>query len=265
MVTNNVPTDKKKVFIVHGRNGIANDALFQFLRSISLNPIEWSQAVHLTGKTAPFIGKVLNEAFSNAQAVVILLTGDDEAKLRKEFLRSKDALYENKLTAQARPKVLFEAGMAFGRHPDRTVIVELGELRPFSDISGRFVVKMNNSMARRQELAQRLKTAGCDVELTGIQWHKAGNFDNAIIPHQVAVDKEPSSEKESINEEQINILTLLAECEEKGSDELEDVMIASQLNISLTRIKHYLDLLLNDEYISASWGIGQPPIYRLDF
>jgi len=259
------PMDKRKVFVVQGRNEVANGAMFQFLRAIGLNPIEWSQAVDLTGKTAPFIGEILEHAFSNAQAAVVLLTGDDEAKLRNELLRSSDADYEKKLTPQARPNVLFEAGMAFGRHADRTVIIELGELRPFSDIFGRHVIKMNNSTARRQELAQRLKTAGCDIDLTGTQWHKAGDFENAILPHQTINEKKPSQEKQNINEDQIKILRLLAEHEERGTYQLEASVIAKQLSIQLIRINHYLELLANDGYIHVSFFYnGQQPIYGLD-
>jgi len=258
------PMDKKKVFVVHGRNEAANDALFNFLRAIGLNPIEWSQAVNLTGKTAPFIGDILEKAFSNAQAAVVLLTGDDEAKLRNELLKSNDPDYEKKLTPQARPNVLFEAGMAFGRHADRTVIIELGYLRPFSDISGRYVIKMNNSIAMRQELAQRLKTAGCDIDLIGTQWHKVGDFENAILPHQTINEKEPTQDKKDLNEEQIGILKLLAEHEDKGTYQLEASVIARQLNTPLIKINHYLELLENDEYIYGSYFYtDQPSLYGL--
>ena len=34
-----------------------------------------------------------------------------------------------------------------------------------------------NSTQRRQELALRLQAAGCPVNLSGIEWHTAGNFD----------------------------------------------------------------------------------------
>jgi len=64
-----------------------------------------------------------------------------------------------------------------GRSPDRTVIVEVGNIRPFSDIGGRHVIRINNSSERRQELAQRLLRAGCDVDLAGTDWHREGNFD----------------------------------------------------------------------------------------
>lgn len=174
--------DSTNVFVVHGRNLPARDSMFQFLRSVGLKPIEWSQATIMAKKGAPFVGEILDAAYSNAQAVVVLLTGDDEAKLKKEFLTNDDPMHEKELSPQARPNVLFEAGMAFGVHPDRTVLVELGQIRPFSDIAGRHVIKMNNSTEMRQELAKRLQTAGCAVDLSGTDWHKAGDFQNCVGP-----------------------------------------------------------------------------------
>ncbi|WP_290471296.1 hypothetical protein [Leifsonia sp. 71-9] len=40
----------EKVFVVHGRNAAARDSMFTFLRSLGLKPIEWDQAIALTGK-----------------------------------------------------------------------------------------------------------------------------------------------------------------------------------------------------------------------
>jgi len=68
--------------------------------------------------------------------------------------------------------------MMFAEH--NTVLVELGRLRPISDILGRHVVRMNNTPERRKELAQRLGTAGCSVDLTGNDWLDAGDFDAAL-------------------------------------------------------------------------------------
>lgn len=171
------PPDARNIFVVHGRNLEARNSLFRFLRSIGLSPIEWSQAIKATGKASPFIGEILDVAFSNAQAVVVLMTPDDVARLQEQFRSPHDPPYEAQLTGQARPNVLFEAGMAMGRNPDRTVIVELGALRPFSDIAGRHTVRMNNAPAARQELAQRLETAGCIVDLSGRDWHTEGDFE----------------------------------------------------------------------------------------
>jgi len=165
----------RKVFVVHGRNDDARLAMFTFLRSLDLSPIEWSEAIALTGEGSPYIGEVLEVALEAAQAIVVLLTPDDVAYLRDEYAHGPNDPEAVPL-AQARPNVLFEAGMAMGRAPSRTVLVELGELRPFSDVAGRHAVRMSNGADRRQALAQRLKTAGCSVNTGGTDWLTAGDF-----------------------------------------------------------------------------------------
>jgi predicted nucleotide-binding protein len=132
--------------------------------------------VALTEKSASYIGEILDAAFSNAQAIVVLLTGDDEARLREALRGTTESAYEVELTAQARPNVLFEAGMAMAYCPDRTVLVEFGYLRPFSDVAGRHSVKMDGSSKKRQELAQRLQQAGCAVNIQGTDWHTSGDL-----------------------------------------------------------------------------------------
>ena len=197
------PVDTRDVFVVHGRNLTVRDALFDFLRSIDLHPLEWSEAVHATGKSAPYVGEILEAVFSRAHAVVVLFTPDDEARLRKSLQTDREPPHETELTGQARPNVLFEAGMAMGRSEDRTVLVELGSLRPFSDVAGRHVIKLDNSTQRRQELAQRLRVAGCPVNLEGTHWHTAGDFE-ATVDSLV----QGSSESAAIAEQQSPIAEL---------------------------------------------------------
>jgi hypothetical protein len=160
--------------------------MFDFLRAIGLKPLEWSQAIGATGEATPYIGQVLDTAFTIAQAVVVLMTPDDVACLRVEIQTEQDPHYEKQPTGQARPNVLFEAGMAMGRNPKRTVLVEIGTLRPFSDVGGRHVLRLNNSSERRHDLAQRLQTAGCAVDLTGRDWHTVGSFDLKPAPPSAA-------------------------------------------------------------------------------
>jgi len=172
----------KTVFVVHGRDKIARDGMFAFLRSVGLRPLEWSQAIALTGSASPFVGDILRHAFEAAGAVVVLLTPDDVAYLRRDLQTPHEPDFEVRPTGQARPNVLFEAGMAFGRAPDRTILVEIGPLRPFSDVGGRHVVRFDGSIARRQDLAHRLEGAGCTIDLSGTDWHSAGNFASAPLP-----------------------------------------------------------------------------------
>ncbi|MFZ5856090.1 MAG: TIR domain-containing protein [Chloroflexota bacterium] len=181
--------DKTRVFVVHGRNEELRKSMFAFLRSIGLKPIEWSQAIQMTDETAPFIGDILDAALKQAQAVVVLLNGDDEARLRPEYHSEKMPEYEKNLTPQARPNVIFEAGLALGRFPNRTIIVEVGDLRPFSDIAGRHTIRLTNSTKARQDLAQRLSSAGCSVDLSGTDWHQIGNFETVLVEKSIKPKK----------------------------------------------------------------------------
>jgi predicted nucleotide-binding protein len=164
------------VFVVHGRNEEARKAMFSLLRALGLKPIEWSQAIKKTGESSPYVGTILEIAFREAAAVVVLLTPDDEARLKKKYRKPQEPNYERKLTGQARPNVLFEAGMAFGRNPNSTVLVQLGNTRPFSDVAGRHLVHLTNNPASRQELATKLENAGCNIDTSGTDWLSIGNF-----------------------------------------------------------------------------------------
>jgi hypothetical protein len=139
----------------------------------------------MTGRPSPYVGEILDAAFSKAVAVVVLFSPDDEAKLRSEFLKPSDDQHERSLTGQPRPNVLFEAGMAFGSKPDKTVLVQVGHMRPFSDIAGRHVVHLSDSPESRQELATKLESAGCIVDLSGSDWLREGRFANSTESDQI--------------------------------------------------------------------------------
>ena len=172
--------DHRTVFVVHGRNGVAKNALCDFLRAIDLRPLEWPEAVNATEKSSPYIGEILDSAFSKARATVILFTPDDDARLKESFRKESDPEYESKFMGQARPNVIYEAGMAMGRDPIRTVLVEIGGLRPFTDVAGLHTIRLRNTPECRQELAERLRTAGCQVNNSGTHWLTAGDFESAL-------------------------------------------------------------------------------------
>lgn len=97
---------KRAIFVVHGRNLAARDAMFDFLRTLGLLPIEWSQAVAATGRPSPYVGEVLKAAFGRAKAVMVLMTPDDEARLRPHLQGRGEPPHETNLTPQARANVL---------------------------------------------------------------------------------------------------------------------------------------------------------------
>lgn len=169
--------NRKNVFVIHGRNTKIKDELFEFLKAAGLKPIEWSEAVSKTREGAPYIGKILDEALSSAQALLALLTPDELVQLKPEFVKKDDPSYERGFRQQPRPNVLFEAGMAFGLYPERTILVEFGKLRPFSDILGRHTIRLDNSPKMKRELVSRLRTAGCEIKQKESDWLNIGDFD----------------------------------------------------------------------------------------
>jgi predicted nucleotide-binding protein len=177
-----IPDIPNQVFVVHGRDLAAKAAVFEFIRAVGVKPIEWTSAIAMSKKAAPYIGEVLTAAFKKARAVVVLLTPDDLAQLRPELLSKSDPPFERNLTGQARPNVLFECGMAFSSHPDRTVMVQIGSVRPFSDTYGRHIVNMTAGEAsKRQEFAVKLQNAGCEVDMSGSDWMTVGDFSDPLM------------------------------------------------------------------------------------
>ncbi|MEI2722671.1 MAG: hypothetical protein V9H26_03745 [Verrucomicrobiota bacterium] len=43
------------------------------------------QAIKMTGQPSPYVGTILETAFREAAAIVVLFTPDDEARLRRNF------------------------------------------------------------------------------------------------------------------------------------------------------------------------------------
>jgi len=171
---------RRRVMVVFGRDSAVNEALFAWLRTVDLRPQEWTELVAATGSASPYTGEVLDAAMEVVQAVVVLFTPDDLVRLRDELLLPHDGPEERDVRGQPRPNVLFEAGLAFGRHRDRTVLVEHGELRGLSDLTGRHAVRLTRGIGALRDLALRLENAGCAVDTSGEAWLDASRFPNAV-------------------------------------------------------------------------------------
>ncbi|MFZ1010015.1 MAG: TIR domain-containing protein [Candidatus Sulfotelmatobacter sp.] len=168
------PTNPETVFVIHGHQLLGE--FHDFLRSLGLRPFEWSQARGQTGKPNPFTWEIVDHALRGAGAVVALMTPDDEACLRKDLWSENMNALEKQLLFQPRQNVLFEAGVAFGRAPDRTVLIQVGQHRPMSDLAGHHILHLDNSPQSRRSVADGLRAAGCPVDLSGSDWFSAGNF-----------------------------------------------------------------------------------------
>jgi predicted nucleotide-binding protein len=167
----------KSVFVVHGRDEVLRKSMFDFLRALGLVPLEWDHALRQARSKGanPYVGDILDHVMEKAQAVLVMFSPDDLVQLKEQFLNSEDRSTEGKLQGQARPNVLFEAGLAMGRYPQKTVLVQIGKVKPFSDVGGRHMVRLNDSTESRNDLANRLEGLHCEVDKVGRDWMK-GTF-----------------------------------------------------------------------------------------
>jgi Predicted nucleotide-binding protein containing TIR -like domain len=169
---------RDKVFVVHGRDGAIRDSMFAFLRAVNLDPIEWGEAVKATGKPMPYIAETLEALLAGAAAVVVVLTPDDEVVLKPRLQAEDDPEEEKKPMGQARPNVLFEGGMALGRHPEKTVFVSVGRVKSFTDVGGLLITRLNDTAAKRSEFVEKLRATGADPKTEGrTDWYKVGKFE----------------------------------------------------------------------------------------
>lgn len=166
---------ERDVLVVYGRDETVRASVFQYLRALGLNPLEWGELVKRTGKASPHVWEVLDLAFQQTQAVVVLFTPDEQCQLRKDLQTEPDDV---SLFYQPRPNVLIEAGIALSKNEDHTLLVHIGRTRAISDLAGRHVLRLNNSPESRNDFAERLETAGCRVVRSGSDWLRFGNFDN---------------------------------------------------------------------------------------
>jgi predicted nucleotide-binding protein len=167
----------RTVMVVYGRDDQAKQAMFDFLKSLDLKPMSWTQGISQTKIANPSVRQIVDALFAKAVAVVVLLTPDDEAQLKPKFRKKNEPAHEVQLTGQARPNVLFEAGMAMSSHPEQTVMTQIGNVKPFTDVGGIHITHLNNSLDTRRELATKLKNAKCQIDMDDDKWRTAGDFE----------------------------------------------------------------------------------------
>lgn len=172
--------DPRRVMLVHGRNQRALDAMRAFLASLGLVPILWEDAVEETGTASPHNLDAVAAAMGLAQAVIVVFTAEDEARLIERFLPEGEAPEE--LRGQPRANVFLEAGMALALDRERTILTRLGSFRGASDIDGLNAVVLNNGVGPRSALRRRLQTAGCAVNdrQDYLEPGVAGDFEAAV-------------------------------------------------------------------------------------
>jgi predicted nucleotide-binding protein len=170
------PDIAKRVFVVYGRDSALSKSFFSLLRAVGLQPLEWERLVRPTGTTSPHLDQVVRNAPHLAQANLVLLSPDDVVELHPDLFQPNDHPYEQARAGQARPNVLFELGLAYMACPERTIIVEVGQLRPVADLAGLNVIRFDGSAIAVQKVISRLIQAGCPADTSDEDWLDSGRF-----------------------------------------------------------------------------------------
>ncbi len=153
--------DPQCLLLVHGRDMTAANAVRKFLESCELRAFTFEDLIAVAKTPAPFIGVVLEKALQRVQGVVVILTGDEEVKLKPHLRLKGEPKREDRIAIQSRPNVFFEAGMAMALMPEHTVIIQLDNVRPFSDFAGRHVLRISTGSEEEcVALLNRLQLAG---------------------------------------------------------------------------------------------------------
>ena len=145
------PAISRTVFIVHGHDPSAKEAMARFVEQIGLKPIILSEQ--------PSQGLTIIEKFeanSNVSYTIVLLTGDDIGGNQGD---------NGKMRPRARQNVIFELGFFVGRlGRGRVCALTKGDPEIPSDYSGVVYIPMDEGDAWQGQLVKELKAAGFDID-----------------------------------------------------------------------------------------------------
>lgn len=146
-------TKGNKVFIVHGRDLYAAEAIARAIDNLGLE----ADILHEKPNEGRTIIEKLEETAKNAGYAIVLFTPDDVGNLKEEA--------DKESNPRARQNVIFELGFFIGKLGRKRVcciyqsLVELP-----SDIDGLLYVEMDDFGAWKHELAQEIKSARLPID-----------------------------------------------------------------------------------------------------
>jgi predicted nucleotide-binding protein len=152
--TNSKPQKEypRKVFVVHGHDDGAREAVARFLEQIGFEPIILHEQA---SKGRTIIEKV--EAHGHVGFAVILLTPDDEGCKKGEALKPR-----------ARQNVVLELGYFLGRlGREKVCALRRGDVEIPSDFGGVIYETFDSGGGWKQALGRELKETGFDID-----WNK---------------------------------------------------------------------------------------------
>ena len=166
-----VVPNPREVVVIHGRDTARTTFIFKLLQRLNVHAVAFDELIARSGSSSPSIRELIRLAFTQAQAVLVLFTGDDLASLRPDLHGNSEGSGERTPSPQPRPHILFEAGVAVALQHERTIIVEVPPLRGLLNLDGVQVVRFTTGSAEeRTQLAGRLRAAGCELDTSGNHW-----------------------------------------------------------------------------------------------
>ncbi|MDV6232687.1 nucleotide-binding protein [Rhodococcus cercidiphylli] len=169
------------VFLVHGRDHRIKASMVDLIEAFDLKVLEWEDAAKYTGMPSPTTMQIVSAGMEAAAAIVVLFTPDDEGRCREPFQSEHDGPQEKEYTPQARMNVIFEAGMAMYKDPQKTLLVRFGSVREMSDIAGVNYIQIKDTLDARRAIGNRLTLAGADVDISREKWRTAGDFTMPVV------------------------------------------------------------------------------------
>lgn len=159
----------REIFVVHGHNHKALDAFTSFAEDLDLIVLGFVDARRAALAEMRQAGRplttldVVTYGTSAVSAVVVLLTPDEAVTAASEAGSSPPRL-------QPRPNVIFEAGLAYGKLPARTLMVKVGNVEAWSDVEGVQYATFSNDPRQREELVGWLEAFGLPVARNRKKW-----------------------------------------------------------------------------------------------
>lgn len=149
------------VFVVHGRNHVARDAVIQLVESIGM---EWRDlhSVEFKYSTSDSLWETVYIGIRLAKAVIVLFTPDETAQLQPDH--GDEAARE-----QSRPNVFLEAGLALGMRKDRTILLQVQPAKRPSDLQGHFWIDADDPDDWRELVERKLRSFGCQCKKNGVK------------------------------------------------------------------------------------------------
>ena len=178
MSTSSPPRQRRKqVFVVHGRNEEAREEMDKFLNAVGVSPVLFGTIQARAG--SQFVADIVLDGIRQVDAVIVIFTPDEQSALYDP--RTGRLLAHEEPAGwrwQARPNVLFEAGVAYGSGK-HTILTTVGcDVQLFSDVGGMHFLQLDKDGSKRQ-LFDRLQQALGPLQPRRRDWEtsaEAGDF-----------------------------------------------------------------------------------------